>query len=398
MSLSDLKNAFPYFQPIIRRDDQRAFAYEVLGRIERNGAVRSLGPFFEDPTVSDSDKLVIDLLIREKALAIFAKADTDAKLFINVKPSWVMDNDKKKTESNPLELIEKYNIDPTRIVIEITEEELRGNTNNFSRIVSHYRKAGCLVAIDDFGKGASSVERIAQLMPDILKIDKAIVERVDLQRSFFDVSNAMSSFGGFSGFDILFEGIETAYELEACVEARGRYYQGFIFSQARPEMDGTFQNSGLLNDLLSLRRFHTLGNRSRRQALSRQLHSLVAENVDVLSRPLEEYRTKEALLPFADCLPAQCLQFFICDEGGKEISYCYDLLPGKRTNIFNRDTNCWFYNDFFISCMDTIQEDRPWHLSRTFKNVENKGDMATFMHLLPNGCYICIFVLSMNDL
>jgi len=208
----------------------------------------------------------------------------------------------------------------------------------------------------------------------------------------------MSSFGAFSGFDILFEGIETAYELEACVEARGRYYQGFIFSQAKPEMDGQFQNVGLLNDLLSLRRLHTLGTRSRRQKIANQLHSLVVENSDILSRPLEEYNAKDALLPFARCLPAQCLQFFICDEGGNEISCCYDLLPNNATNIIDRRATCWFYHDFFLTCMDSIQEDRPWRLSHTFKNVETKGDMATFMHLLPNGCYVCIFVLSMNDL
>jgi len=398
MNLSDLTKAFPYFQPIIRRDDQRVFAYEVLGRIDSDGGVRSLGPFFEDPAVPDSDKLAVDLLIRDKALALFAAADTDAKLFINIKPSWVMRSRMAGEDFNPIAMLHKHGVDPRRVVIEITEEEMLGDADHFSRIVAQYRKAGCLVAIDDFGKGASSIERIAQIMPDILKIDRAIVERVDLQRSFFDISNAMSSFGSFSGFDILFEGIETAYELEACIEARGRYYQGFIFSQARPEMDGKYKNSALLEDLLSLRRLHTLSTRTRRRKMARELHTLVSKSLETLSRKPEEYSEPEALSPFALDLPAQCLQYFICDEGGNELSFCYDILPGNRTTVTDRRTNCWFYNDFFLTCVDGIQEDRPWHLSHTFKDVDTKGDVAAYMQLLPNGCYICILILSMNDL
>ena len=397
MRSHEIRDAFPFFQPIIRRDDESVFAYEVLGRVKREGRIKSLGPFFENPQIADAEKLEIDGLIREKAFAAYAELRPSAKLFVNIKPSWILNAPAARPEESVLHLIDKYKIEAENIVVEVTEEELLGDMEVFSRLVTQYRRAGCLLAIDDFGKGASSIERIAYLMPDILKIDRSIVQRLDLQRSFFDVSNAMSSFGSFSGFDILFEGIETPYELEACVEARGRFYQGYIFSQARPVMDGHFDNQKLLSDMLSLQGMYTQNILKRRNKIIKQLKALVQNNIHILPKTPQNFADPDALLAFTALLPHYCVQCFICDAKGREISWCYSLLPDGSTALHDRRTTCWFYNDFFLNGLYELQGEHICCLSRSYKSVATKGDLATYMQLLPGGNYLCIDIMSLSN-
>ena len=397
MRAGELQNAFPYFQPIVRRDDANVFAYEVLGRIEREGKVYSLGPFFEDPAIPDAEKLAIDLIIREKAFATYAAEERKAKLVINLKPSWVFNCSDASSKAHTLKLIEKYNLDPTNIVIEITEEELLGDMDKFSRLVSQYRKAGCMLAIDDFGKGASSIDRIAYLTPDIIKIDSSIVRQVDQQRSFFDISNAMSSFGSFSGFDILFEGIETPYELEACIEARGRYYQGYIFSKARPKMDGDFENRELLRGIIAMSQYQTFARMERRQRIIDEIKNCVQGLYTVAYPTPDSLALPEALMPLTKALPPYCLLCFVCDKFGTEISYRYGLTHSE-TIVSDMRGTCWFYNDFFNSGLYELHSGREAYLSGRYKNVLTKGDVVTYMQPLPGDLCLCVDILCLDDL
>jgi len=55
----------PYFQPILSADSKSVYSYEILGRyIDDNGAVQSLGNFFNDDNTTNEDALRIDRHIR----------------------------------------------------------------------------------------------------------------------------------------------------------------------------------------------------------------------------------------------------------------------------------------------------------------------------------------------
>jgi EAL domain-containing protein (putative c-di-GMP-specific phosphodiesterase class I) len=99
-------------------------------------------------------------------------------IFVNVFPS---------TLSDPLffffleKLLKQITIPCQRIVLEISEGEKIEDMNGFLQIVSRLKNYGFLIAIDDVGKGFSKLQRIIELEPNFIKLDRYF--SVDLSTS-----------------------------------------------------------------------------------------------------------------------------------------------------------------------------------------------------------------------
>jgi len=376
----------PFFQPIIRTTDLGVFAYEVLAREERDGKVYSLGPYFEDPAVPGEDKLAVDACVRERAFAAYAAAGCDAKLFVNLEPAWVCMHRERHGTLPVLDMLERYGIDPQNIVIEVTEAELTGDGDVFGKLLSEYRKAGCMLAVDDFGKGASSMERIAHVTPDIIKIDHSIVRKTDTHRSFFDICGAMRSFGSMSGFDLLFEGVETASQLERCTRTGWCYLQGFLFSRARPGFGTDYDNRDLLSDILFLEGAWKRWNMERRNEVAAKME-LEVERLRSLI-PLEESALAEpaALRDFMNALPLYCVHGFVCDHSGRRLSRGDPFAAGDAATRFPRGV--------FTQGASALSGTKAGYLSGVHKNVATKEDVMTYMHRLDRDRLLCVDIMS----
>ena len=285
-------------------------------------------------------------------------------------------------------------MDPRRIVVEVTEEELLGDIDVFSRIIAKYRSAGCMLAIDDFGKGSGSIDRIAYINPDIIKIDKSIVQRVDVQQSFFDVCRAMSAFGDVSGFDLLFEGVETPFQLERCVAAKGRYFQGFVFSPARPEIDSGFENRDLLNDLLCLKVYRDRVKLDQRNNIQVELGQTIEQLRPVI--PMEEKRLadRNSLAELGKALPYYCIRCFICDSDGRQLSPVVNLGPRRQVTATDYTSSAWLFHEFFERGVDALHCGHKGFLSNLYKTVESKQDVVTYMHELRSDRLLCVDIMS----
>lgn len=79
----------PYFQPIICVDKSDVFAYEILGRICTPEKAETLGPFFHNPEIPFHDKVIIDRLVRFRALKLLKQKQRSELLFINIQPRWI---------------------------------------------------------------------------------------------------------------------------------------------------------------------------------------------------------------------------------------------------------------------------------------------------------------------
>jgi EAL domain-containing protein (putative c-di-GMP-specific phosphodiesterase class I) len=227
----------PYFQPILAADTSRIYSYEVLGRyIDGTGSVKSLGPFFNDPATSSQDALEIDRVIRKAALRQFAEEGEDAYLFINLRLDWIA-----KYADNPEQLptlgwAQEFGIDPGRLVIEITEEEFNAESESYASVLSYYKNQGCRIAIDDYGKSANNIDRLAKLSPDIMKIDMDYIQKSEGSYHYRESLRSLAGFAENVGIEVLYEGIETRKQLEICMSSQGRYYQGFLIAAPQPSI------------------------------------------------------------------------------------------------------------------------------------------------------------------
>lgn len=132
-------------------------------------------------------------------------------------------------------LIEKYQIEPKYIEIEITESAFVENAVILRQAEEKFHKNGFTVLIDDFGSGYSSLNMLKDLKADILKMDvrfldlneKNMIKGTEIVKSVFDMASALQ-------YTVIAEGVETEEQLNTLERIGCEYVQGFYFYEPMP--------------------------------------------------------------------------------------------------------------------------------------------------------------------
>ncbi|AYD05136.1 EAL domain-containing protein [Neorhizobium sp. NCHU2750] len=132
-----------------------------------------------------------------------------------------------------LTALDKWQVSPARLEIEMTETATADNGGELKRTISMLRTAGVRFAIDDFGTGYSSFSRVQKIEVDRIKIDKSFVDEMHRSDSRALVV-AMIDMARAKGLKITAEGVETV-EQRAALESLGcDDLQGFLLSRPLP--------------------------------------------------------------------------------------------------------------------------------------------------------------------
>lgn len=102
---------------------------------------------------------------------------TGNELFPVFQPVVYLDimSDEDFHEGYTKKLLEKYSIEPHKIILEITEYCSKKNSSLLSEIINHYKIQNFKIALDNVGSAYSGLERICVVNPDFIKIDMNIV-------------------------------------------------------------------------------------------------------------------------------------------------------------------------------------------------------------------------------
>lgn len=235
-------------QPIYSISHKRTVGYEALIRAfdTDNSAVLPLH-LFELP-VSEAENLLLDRLCRYLHIRNYSEIKDQVNwLFLNVSPRVVTSG--SQADAFFGKLLKKTGLPPHRIVMEIVEQP----TDDAERLrdtVAYYRKLGCLTAIDDFGAGHSNFERIWNLSPDIVKLDRTLLTRATEDRRARQILNGMVSLLHQSGCLVLLEGVETREQAMIAIDAGVDFVQGFYFRRPCLELSELSQSTENLENLL----------------------------------------------------------------------------------------------------------------------------------------------------
>ncbi|WP_051303610.1 EAL domain-containing protein [Psychromonas aquimarina] len=245
----------PFFQPIINVKNGKITYNEVLARKKNiNGGYISAGSLFSSPILSIDKSIALDNQVRSKAFKKYKDYSGNAQLTINISPAWFSKHApslKVKTLELPtLSMLRDNGLDPSRIVIELTEYE--GSIELIRHFVRYYREMGMKVAIDDFGAGFSQIDRLIEIEPDIIKLDMDLFQRSLVSSYTLDFIQMIADFAKKRGTELIFEGIETPEQFDIAVSCGADFVQGYLFSQAKAEFydDNIFvKNINRLNGL-----------------------------------------------------------------------------------------------------------------------------------------------------
>jgi EAL domain-containing protein (putative c-di-GMP-specific phosphodiesterase class I) len=219
------------FQPIMRLGpDRTVLGFEALSRGPRGSGLERADDLFGSAT--EHHLLVeLDRLCRRRALLSSGRIPSNAKIFVNTLPATIRD---PQFRGRPLiDFLDKAQVSPDRIVIEITEKLVIENYSLFREAMAYFTDLGMSFAVDDVGAGYSGLESIARLKPTFLKIDISLVRDVHVSLVNRAMVEAIVTLGHSIGAAVIAEGIHTNEEAGALLDAGVDWGQGFLL--ARPD-------------------------------------------------------------------------------------------------------------------------------------------------------------------
>lgn len=243
LSIADIQRAFdddefePYYQPKIMLNSGELKGAEVLARWN-HPRLGTLSPAYFLPTLKAHhliDKLLARLLEKgltlQRTLSAFA---LPAELAFNVHATQL-------TSTILVEQIEKalsrYGLPGHGLLFEITETGLVNSTVNSLENLIRLRLMGCGLAMDDFGSGYSSLQRLCDLPFSQLKLDGSFVRELEFRPDHRAVIESAVRLADSLGLSLVVEGVETPEQQEQLCNLGCSIGQGY--GLARP-MSATY--------------------------------------------------------------------------------------------------------------------------------------------------------------
>ncbi len=214
------------FQGVHDVDTGKAVGVEALARFPCE-------PFRPDAFFEQAASLGLDIELEteilRRVLSMVPKLPSDVFVAVNISPSAVL-------LAPWAELL--ADVDPARIVLEITEHDAVQNYAALEDALELSRVRGMRVAVDDVGAGFSSFSHVLELAPEFVKIDQSIIRHVDSDNARRRLARAIAEFARQIGATAIAEGVETQGELDAIKAAGISWAQGYHLGRPQPHEHG----------------------------------------------------------------------------------------------------------------------------------------------------------------
>ncbi len=223
----------PYLQPLVNENGTVAGAEVLVRWIHPEEGFLSPERFV--PIFEDNGMIArLDTYMWECACEIlsdWADRGIDYYLSVNVSPKDFYFIDVFSTITG---LTKKYDINPAKLRLEITESVMMTDLENRLRIIDKLRAEGFLVEMDDFGSGYSSLNMLKDIPVDVLKIDMMFLYKTKDQKKAETILRTIIDLSSQLGIPSITEGVETIEQLNMLVDMGCTMFQGYYFARPMP--------------------------------------------------------------------------------------------------------------------------------------------------------------------
>ena len=217
------------FQPLVNVHSHSIYGYECLMRgVRADGS--SIAPTILLEQAKQADLLFnLDRLAREMALHRAVAAGAEGRISINFLPTAIYNPEMCLRDT--VACVHALGISPERIMFEVVETENIKDFNHLKSILNFYRQKGFKTALDDVGSGYAGLNSLAELLPDLIKIDRTLVQNIEQLPIKQSIVTALITIARANKIEILAEGVETTAERDYLL-AQGVYnMQGYLFGK-----------------------------------------------------------------------------------------------------------------------------------------------------------------------
>jgi EAL domain-containing protein (putative c-di-GMP-specific phosphodiesterase class I) len=139
--------------------------------------------------------------------------------------------------STVLGTLERFALDPRRIVLEVTETMAMTDAEQSLEQSRALRKTGVRLAIDDFGAGYSNLGFLNKLPVQMLKIDRSFAHELETEPGIGVITRSLIRIGRDLGMIVTGEGIETAEQADRLAGFGANRGQGYFFARPMVEVE-----------------------------------------------------------------------------------------------------------------------------------------------------------------
>jgi EAL domain-containing protein (putative c-di-GMP-specific phosphodiesterase class I) len=342
---------FSVFQPVFSVSHRRAIGYHASLRA-RDDSERQV-PSHEVFTQAArrGDLLELGRLAESLHLGNFFSFDSDDEwLFLSLHPAALMDT---SYGDALLASLKNIGLPPQRVVLEVPEQA-GGETTRFAEIIDSLRKSGFLIALDGFGVKHSNIDRVWHLRPDIVTLDRCILQQASEHSHIERVLPGLVSLLHESGQLVLMGGLSTERDALIALECNVDFVQGAYFAGPSVEAVRPQAAQGVLDAL-------SAASRERVAARERTQSARLAPYVGALETAAARLIEGETLANATRTLlqlheTARC---FLLDSSGRQIGD--NVLPVTRASqrakrfrpLLHSEGASWERRPYFIEALRT---------------------------------------------
>lgn len=195
---------------------------KFIPQAEQNGFIITLGNW------------VIHQALKQCALWHEKRLPTPQRIAINISVKQLLHDDFLTNVEN---IISKFNIGNTNIEFEITENIFLDDDKKIIELFRNINQLGIALAIDDFGKGYSSLSRLKNLPVQIFKLDRLFIQDIATDRDALAIVKAIVAMGKELNKEIIIEGVETTEQFNILKDLGCHHVQGYHLSKPKSDTE-----------------------------------------------------------------------------------------------------------------------------------------------------------------
>jgi diguanylate cyclase (GGDEF)-like protein/PAS domain S-box-containing protein len=226
-----------HYQPIVELDSRRIRGFEALVRWRHPQRGLLLpGDFIE---FAEETGLVVDIghWVLGEACRFAASLPDRGGFGVSVNLS-ARQLQEKNLVGSVTEALETARLDPSRLLLEVTERTLMPNAALSSEWLESLKDLGVRIAIDDFGTGYSSLAYLNSFPVDVLKVDRSFISQVGNDARLVE---AIVRLGDALQLATVAEGVEQSDQMQMLTRIGCRLGQGFLFSRPEPHDEARYR-------------------------------------------------------------------------------------------------------------------------------------------------------------
>lgn len=220
-----------YYQPIFEANTHKLLKTEALLRWKHPNGTLLLPQYFLQ--IAEKSGLILEIgewVLREvcRQISIWkSQGIENISVAINISGTQVKKQNFEKLIKN---FTQEYQIDPSCLELEFTENVLIEHTQRFTLIMHDLKKLGIKLVIDDFGTYYSSLSYLSNFQVDIIKIDRSFIYKIEQNEANRKLIVAIIAMVHSLNYQVIAEGVESEEQLKFLEEAGVDAIQGFYLS------------------------------------------------------------------------------------------------------------------------------------------------------------------------